>query len=114
MNHEDMDWESKGNEGALHASRGRGLVEVLRSLPKKEFNALVTRVDVRADLPRIVAPTLVVSTTADRLVSPELHRDVASAIPHAEVVEIPTGHLPFVESPVAWATAITGFLATSA
>ncbi len=75
---------------------------------------LVTRVDVRADLPRIVAPTLVVSTTADRLVSPELHRDVASAIPHAEVVEIPTGHLPFVESPVAWATAITGFLATSA
>ncbi|WP_406106168.1 alpha/beta fold hydrolase [Micromonospora globbae] len=74
---------------------------------------LVTRVDVRDDLSRITARTLVISTTADLLVTPDLHRDVAAAIPGAELVEIPTGHLPFLEDPTAWEAAITRFLATT-
>ncbi|MEV3853847.1 alpha/beta fold hydrolase [Streptomyces sp. NPDC050095] len=71
---------------------------------------LVTRVDVRADLPRITAPTLVVTTTGDRLVPPPLHRELAAAIPGARLAEIPTGHLPFAELPQEWGKLLTGFL----
>ncbi|MCQ4210057.1 alpha/beta fold hydrolase [Streptomyces longispororuber] len=71
---------------------------------------LVTRVDVRADLPLIKAPTLVVTATGDRLVPPALHRALAGAIPGARSAEIPTGHLPFAELPQEWAALMTEFL----
>ncbi|MGH4035121.1 alpha/beta fold hydrolase [Actinomycetota bacterium Odt1-20B] len=76
-----------------------------------EHTSLVERLDVRADLARITAPTLVVSTTGDRLVPPSLHREVAAGIPGAQLSEIATGHLPFAEAPAAWARLLTEFLA---
>ncbi|WP_412079714.1 alpha/beta fold hydrolase (plasmid) [Streptomyces xanthophaeus] len=83
-----------------------------RTLPpgSAEHTDLVTRVDVREDLSRIAVPTLVISTTEDALVTPDLHREVAEALPDAELVEIPAGHLPFAERPDEWLGLITTFL----
>ncbi|MEV0373058.1 alpha/beta hydrolase [Streptomyces sp. NPDC050636] len=72
---------------------------------------LVRRVDVRGDLAGIAVPTLVVVTTADPLISAGLQRQLAAAIPTAEVAEIPTGHLPFAERPQEWLNLISDFLA---
>ncbi|MFG1998118.1 alpha/beta fold hydrolase [Spirillospora sp. NPDC048911] len=76
-----------------------------------EHTEILPRVDVRADLARISVPTLVISTTEDRLVPPALHREVAAQISGARLAELETGHLPFAERPDAWAKLITGFLA---
>ncbi|MGA4838055.1 alpha/beta fold hydrolase [Streptomyces sp. G45] len=82
------------------------------SLPpgSAEHADLAARVDVREDLPRVSVPTLVISTTEDLLVTPDLHREVAGAIPGAALAELPTGHLPFAERPDAWLKLITDFL----
>ncbi|MBA4862943.1 alpha/beta fold hydrolase [Streptomyces sp. PSKA54] len=72
---------------------------------------LVRRVDVRGDLADIAVPTLVVVTTADPLISPALQRELAAAIPTAEIAELPIGHLPFVEAPQEWLKLISDFLA---
>ncbi|MET9801438.1 alpha/beta fold hydrolase [Streptomyces sp. NPDC006368] len=71
---------------------------------------LVLRADVRADLAAVAVPTLVISTTRDRLVPPALHRAVAAGVPGARLAELPTGHLPFAEAPEEWGDLITGFL----
>ncbi|WP_328551166.1 alpha/beta fold hydrolase [Streptomyces sp. NBC_00358] len=75
-----------------------------------EHTDLVRRIDVRDDLARITAPTLVISTTGDPLVSPALHRQLADQIPGARLAEIATGHLPFAERPKEWLELITTFL----
>ncbi|MGW1763818.1 alpha/beta fold hydrolase [Streptomyces sp. NPDC002073] len=72
---------------------------------------LVRRIDVRADLAGIAVPALVVVTTADPLISPSLQRELAAALPTAEVAELPTGHLPFAERPQEWLRLISDFLA---
>jgi pimeloyl-ACP methyl ester carboxylesterase len=72
---------------------------------------LVARVDVRADLPGLAVPTLVVATAFDGLAGPALSRDLAAAIPGAELVEIASGHLPGLEARDEWLGAIRGFLA---
>ena len=71
---------------------------------------LAGRADVRDDLAGIQAPTLVVSTTQDRFTSTRLHHQIADAVPGAELVELPTGHLPMVERPEEWQRLITTFL----
>ncbi|MET9951443.1 alpha/beta fold hydrolase [Streptomyces sp. NPDC006339] len=75
-----------------------------------EHADLVTRADVRADLPRLTVPALVISTTGDRLVSPALHRAFAAAIPGARLTELDTGHVPFAENPEAWGKLMAEFL----
>ncbi|GHH72943.1 alpha/beta fold hydrolase [Promicromonospora soli] len=72
---------------------------------------LVRRIDVRDDLAGIAVPTLVIVTTADPLISPALQRDLAATIPSAEIAELSTGHLPFVEDPQQWSKLISDFLA---
>ncbi|MFJ1703867.1 alpha/beta fold hydrolase [Kitasatospora sp. NPDC088346] len=72
---------------------------------------LAPRIDVRDDLARVRAPTLVVSTTQDWFTSTRLHRELADGIPGARLAEIATGHLPMVERPEEWQALITGFLA---
>ncbi|PWK66546.1 pimeloyl-ACP methyl ester carboxylesterase [Streptomyces sp. CG 926] len=76
-----------------------------------EHAELATRVDVREDLAAIRVPTLVISTTADRLVPPVLHHHLAENIDGARLAELPTGHLPMVEAPEQWQHLITEFLA---
>ncbi|MEU2716279.1 alpha/beta fold hydrolase [Streptomyces sp. NPDC007205] len=75
-----------------------------------EHADLAGRIDVRDDLADIRIPTLVISTTADHLAPPALHRHLAENIPGAQLTEIPTGHLPMVERPEEWQKLITNFL----
>ncbi|MFE2572181.1 alpha/beta fold hydrolase [Streptomyces mirabilis] len=75
-----------------------------------EHAELAPRADVRDDLTRIKAPTLVISTTQDRFTSTRLHRQLADGIPGARLTEIHTGHLPMVERPEEWQKLITDFL----
>ncbi len=75
-----------------------------------EQTDLVGHLDVRHDLPTITAPTLVISTTDDRLTSPNLHRHLADTIPNAHLTEITTGHLPILESTDEWLRLTTDFL----
>ncbi|WP_371648934.1 MULTISPECIES: alpha/beta fold hydrolase [unclassified Streptomyces] len=72
---------------------------------------LVRRADVRGDLAAIAVPTLIVVTTGDPLISPSLQRELAAAVPTAEIAELPTGHLPFAERPQEWVKLIGDFLA---
>jgi pimeloyl-ACP methyl ester carboxylesterase len=76
-----------------------------------EHAELAGRADVRDDLAHIKAPTLVISTTQDWFTSTRLHHQIADGIPGAQLVEIPTGHLPMVERPEEWQKLITTFLA---
>lgn len=75
-----------------------------------EQTDLVGQVDVRDDLAGIKVPTLVISTTDDRLTSTALHRHLAETIPGAELAEIATGHLPMLERTDKWLQLITDFL----
>ncbi|MBB6171768.1 pimeloyl-ACP methyl ester carboxylesterase [Nocardiopsis mwathae] len=71
---------------------------------------LLQRADTRGDLPGIAAPTLVIATMADDLVSPD-HSDVlAEAIPGAQRAELDCGHLVAEDAPKEWARLVTGFL----
>ncbi|WP_246018944.1 alpha/beta fold hydrolase [Saccharothrix australiensis] len=73
--------------------------------------ALLRDVDVRADLPSITAPTLVVAARADVLVRPAHSARLAAGIPGATLVTLDCGHAIAAEDPDGWATAVTRFLA---
>ncbi len=75
-----------------------------------EQTDLVAQVDVRDDLSGVKVPTLVISTTDDRLTSTALHRHLADTIPGAQLAEIATGHLPMLERTEEWLQLITDFL----
>lgn len=66
---------------------------------------------VAARLPRIHAPTLVVTSGADRIVPEALGEDWRSRIPGAESASIAqAGHLAELEAPEAFAEIVQGFL----
>lgn len=75
-----------------------------------EQTDLVARADVTEEAARLSVPTLVIVTTRDPLVSPQLQRELASSIPNAQVAEMESGHLLMAEQPEQWASLITGFL----
>ncbi|MGY1615520.1 3-oxoadipate enol-lactonase [Geodermatophilus sp. SYSU D00691] len=59
---------------------------------------VVARVDLREDLPRITAPTLVVSAAEDQALPPEHQRAIAAGIPGAELLTVsPGAHLANLE-----------------
>ena len=76
-----------------------------------EHVELGASLDVRADLPRIQVPTLVVATAEDGLIPPEHSRRLADAIPGAELVEVPAGHDVATEARDEWLAAIRSLLA---
>ncbi len=76
-----------------------------------EHIALAEDADVRAELAAIAVPTLVVATTADQLVPLGLQRELAAAVPGAELVEVAAGHLIGTEAPDDWFAAVEAFLA---
>jgi 3-oxoadipate enol-lactonase len=72
---------------------------------------VVADVELRADLPRITAPTLVVSGADDLALPPEHQRVIAEEIPGAELVTLsPAAHIPTVEQPRQVSGAILGHL----
>lgn len=67
--------------------------------------------DLRALLPRIEVPTLVVAGASDTVITPTWNRRTAAAIPGARLAVLPDcGHTPHEECPDALLTVVRGFL----
>ena len=83
---------------------------MLLSTPREGYAGgceAIAQMDLRDDLPRIKAPTLVLAAEHDQSTPPELSRQIAERIPGAEVVLIPdAAHIANVEQPAA----ITGHM----
>jgi pimeloyl-ACP methyl ester carboxylesterase len=89
------------------------LVELMASViapGAAEQADLTTRIDVRADLPKVSVPTLVINMTDDQLVPPYLGKALADGIPGAQIAELDCGHLPIDRGPE-WLRLIQSFLA---
>ncbi|WBB58488.1 alpha/beta hydrolase [Streptomyces sp. WMMC500] len=74
--------------------------------------ALDLRIDIRDELPRITAPTLVIGCTLDQLIPVENARAVHEAIPGSDYTEIESGHLVLFEKPTELVLRIRNFLDT--
>lgn len=72
---------------------------------------LASRLDVRDQLPRIQAPTLVIGCTRDVLVPPEYSRTLTADIPHATYAEIDAAHNVMAEQPTEVAKLLRDFIA---
>jgi pimeloyl-ACP methyl ester carboxylesterase len=75
-----------------------------------EQYAMISQVDARAELTNIKAPTLVITTTEDKVIPLYLQRQLAAGIPGARTAEIASGHLVAAEQPGQWTRLITSFL----
>jgi len=74
-------------------------------------SAMFRDTDVRAVLPSVRVPTLVLHRRGDRVVNIRSGRYLAEHIPGATLVEIPgSDHIPFFETPEVWTDAIEEFL----
>jgi pimeloyl-ACP methyl ester carboxylesterase len=71
---------------------------------------LVQRVDLRAELPSVTVPTLVIGAKHDRLIAPGTTRELADLIPGARWAELDSGHSPAVEAHAEWVRLIEEFL----
>jgi pimeloyl-ACP methyl ester carboxylesterase len=79
----------------------------------KLFNDEVfTTFDLRPELARITAPTLVIAGEDDFITGPVCANDLAEGVSDAELVLLPDcGHVIFIEQPERFAAAVGGFLA---
>mgnify|MGYP000367209045 FL=1 len=75
---------------------------------------LDARVDIRAELARIQAPTLVIAGSQDQMVPRALTQVLADEIAGATFKELDTGHLIPMEQPEELAQAIAGFVGRTA
>jgi len=73
--------------------------------------AVLRDADLRADLGRIAAPTLVVSGTHDTATPPALGAEIAAGVREARIIELDAAHLSNVEQPIAFTAAVLDFLA---
>ncbi len=71
--------------------------------------AAIRDMDLRAGLPRIKAPTLVVAGTFDQATPPAEGQAIAQAIPGARYAELPCAHIPTHEAGAALADLLCGF-----
>jgi proline iminopeptidase len=80
--------------------------------PLRRFNAgEAETMDLRPDLHRITAPTLVVAGRYDFITNPQMAADIARHIPNAHLLIFErSGHMPYVEEPDAWRAAIRNFV----
>ena len=70
----------------------------------------VLALDLRADLPAITVPVLVVYGSHDEATAPSCNTAIAAAIPHARQLCLPTAHLSNVEAPQEFTAGVVGFL----
>jgi pimeloyl-ACP methyl ester carboxylesterase len=77
----------------------------------RQNRAVMARPDLRALLPRVACPTLVVCGEADLLTPPEHAREIAAAVPGATLHLLPgAGHLLTMERPAEVAALLAGWL----
>ncbi len=88
--------------------------DCMAEVPDSTFRDMVLAMpgfDARDALPRIAAPTLVLSGTADRNAPPSGMERMAARIPGARYVALEgAGHLAYAERPAAFNAAVDGFL----
>ena len=71
--------------------------------------------DLRPELPRIAAPTLVITGEVDFITGPLSAAELSEGITGAETVLLPgCGHFIFVEAPEAFRAAVLAFLGAGA
>jgi proline iminopeptidase len=102
---------------ARYGDEERAYLETLRGdIPNADALRLWDReifetFDVRPELGKITAPTLVITGEEDFITGPPSAREIAAGIEHAETVLLPgTGHFIFVEAPRAFREAVLSFL----
>jgi pimeloyl-[acyl-carrier protein] methyl ester esterase len=67
--------------------------------------------DLRAALPMVRVPALVMAGQRDRIIRPAASRALAAALPRAQYVEVAgAGHAPFLSHPLQFARQLAGFL----
>ena len=66
--------------------------------------------DVREQARKVKATTLSITGKYDQIVPPVYTQELADLIPIAKRIEIPSGHLSFLEKPVDLASAMLNFL----
>ena len=77
----------------------------------KLFNEGIENWDMRPELARIDAPTLVITGDSDFITGPECARDIAGGIAGAELVIVEDcGHFTFIEQPDRFRAEVTRFL----
>jgi len=88
-------------------------LRALYPIPPESFMRQVQAIqefDASARLASIKTPTMVIAGRDDRLVPVENSRLVAARIPSAKLVELPGGHLFFVEHPAEFNRAVIDFV----
>ena len=80
--------------------------------PLHHFNTVeFPTFDLRGELRRIKAPTLVVAGDDDFMCGPACADAIVAELPDARLVTIPeSGHFVYIEQPEAFRAALTGFL----
>ncbi|MFE1974078.1 bifunctional 3-oxoadipate enol-lactonase/4-carboxymuconolactone decarboxylase PcaDC [Streptomyces hygroscopicus] len=98
--------------------RGRALLADLRATDRAGYAAccdVLADYDMRAALPSVTAPTLVVAGREDPATPPAHAREIADAVPGASLLEIAgAGHLAGVERPESVTSALLSHLADAA
>jgi pimeloyl-ACP methyl ester carboxylesterase len=96
---------------ALEIVVRRMLQEVGAAAFVRQERAILSRPDSRPTLPTITVPTLVLVGSEDQVTPPDLAREMASALPGANLVVVPgAGHLSSLEKPDAVTAALAGWL----
>lgn len=76
------------------------------------FGGFLRSYDVRADLPTINAPTLVIGGARDWICAPEFSEQIAAAIPGADLLILPeSSHRVWADQPAEFQRALAGFFA---
>jgi len=98
--------DSRLREINLRMARTIGLEGMAR-----QQEAIIARADSLALLPSIAVPTLVLVGDSDALTPPSRAREMAAAIPHAELVVVPQcGHASTIECPEAVNHALSAWI----
>jgi proline iminopeptidase len=99
----------------------RAYVDTLRADPTnadtlRHFNnEIFETFDLRPELERITAPTLVIAGAVDFITGPPSAAEIEQGLAHVSKVVIPDcGHFLFVEAPEAFVEAVTAFVAVPA
>ena len=105
--------------GSRHAEESRAVIEAAlatQGAPQRDAllagMALLESIDLRALLPRVTQPALIVAGQNDRVTPPAAARWLAGTLSNASLVEIPrAGHAPMISHHVEVAAAMRHFLA---
>ena len=102
------------SDGASAEVRERVSAIIRRQEPEaiaRASLAMAARADSRNDLAGIDVPTLVITSSADALISPDLSKEMAEAIPGAELKTIDgVGHLSNLEAPDTFNSLVRDFV----